>query len=120
MLPLGLVMFLVIVPLFAFGAGPKEMRFNFQRRQYQSQKGFPLLAWRRTGSFEEIVHISVWNTKFTGLGIKWKDVKRNDFAFFSCTNVGEVWKVAEQLEEKSGLPAQKGIPHGIKSRGIKK
>ena len=116
MLPLGLIMFFIVVPIFAFGAGPKEMRFDFQRRRWQSRMGFPLLTWTRTGSFDEIAYIRVWNTRFTGLGIKWKDAKRSTFTFFGCTNVGEAWEEAKWLEGKIGVPAQKGMPHGMKSR----
>ncbi len=116
MLPLGLIMFFVIVSIFAFGAGPKEMRFDFQRRRWKLRTGFPLLAWIRTGSFDEIASISVWNTRFVGLAVKWKNVKRDEFTFFGCTNVGEAWDAAKRLEGKIGVPAPQGTQRRMKSR----
>jgi len=107
-LPLGIALFFVVVPIFAFMAGPKELRFDFQRRRYWSRMGFPLLTWTRTGDFDEIASISVWNTKFTGLAIKWKNVKREEFTFFGCTTVEEAKPLAEQLGEKMSIPVKKG------------
>ena len=114
-LPLAMLLFFFFVSIFAFAAGPKEMRFDFRRQRYQWRMGFPLLSWTRAGDFSEIAAISVWNLKFTGLGVKWKDSKRDQMTFVSCSTGREAWALAEKIADKLGVCAEKGTQNGRRS-----
>jgi hypothetical protein len=115
MLPLGIVMFLAVVSIFLFAAGPKEMRFDSKRQRYRWRMGFPLLSWTHTGDFSEIKSLSVWNlTKFTGLGVEWKNSKRTAITFVECSTGSEAQALAEHLGKKVGVPAEKGVVRGLK------
>jgi hypothetical protein len=109
--------FALILLVFSFGAGPKEMRFDFRARRYHNRMGFPFLTWTRAGDFSEISHLGVWNlTKFTGLSVEWKDPKRLQTTFVACSTGREAQALGESLGGKIGVRTEAGVVRGLKKR----
>ncbi len=112
---LSVVMGLVVFLIFSFGAGPKVMRFDFRRQSYCYKIGFPFFFWKRSGDCAEIACIRVWDMpKFTGLSVEWKDAKRLQTTFVSCSTRQEAQALAERLGSKLCVRTEAGVARGVK------
>lgn len=110
----SLLLFGIVFLFYSFMAGLKDMHFDFRRKRYRGRMGYPFLSWTQNGDFSEISHLAVWNHKFTGLSIEWKNAKRLQTTFVSCSTKGEAQALAQRLGVSIGVPVRAGIVRGLK------
>ena len=100
-----IAMLLVVFLVFGFASGPKEIRFDFNKRTYQTRSGLFCFSWRRRGSMEEIKSIRAYTAlRFVGVGISWKHSFRDSTLFAGCSSESEAKTLAQTLATQMGLP----------------
>jgi hypothetical protein len=93
----------------AMAAGPNTIAFDYTRQVYWSERGFPFLAKRKTGSFAEIEGLFLRTTpgrnfEIYHLMIAWKDRKQPERRLQIYANLETAQEEARLLAERLGVP----------------